>query len=99
MLKQLFIIIMMLSFSFANAQIVKDGNTFKKEKIENSKVETGYNWMDKDNKVYPILISKNDILYVERVSKKTGNTYRYYFDKEIQEELKRKIFEDKQNKK
>lgn len=43
-----------------------------------------------DAKEYPIFVSKNGAYYIWKISKKTGNKYKYYLPKEIQIKLGRK---------
>lgn len=43
-----------------------------------------------DNKEYPIFVSKGGAYYIWKISKKTGNKYKYYLPKEIQVKLGRK---------
>lgn len=77
----------------ANAQIVKEGNTFKqiKEKTEVVAQKTSYQYEDSKGNKYPIYKSKRGSLYVIKTSKKTGKEYKYYLPKEMQEEIKKHI--------
>ena len=77
----------------ANAQIVKEGNTFtqtKTEKVTEAK-KTQFTYQDNKGNKYPIYVSSRGSLYVIKVSKKTGKEYKYYLPKEVQEEIKKHI--------
>lgn len=75
----------------ANAQVVKEGNTFKqnKEKTEVVEQKTSYEYEDNKGNKYPIYVSKRGSYYVIKISKKTGKEYKYYLPKEVQEEIKK----------
>lgn len=75
----------------ANAQVVKEGNTFTQTKTEKvTKVKkTQYTYKDSKGIEYPIYTSSRGSLYVIKVSKKTGKEYKYYLPKDIQEEIKK----------
>ena len=75
----------------ANAQVLKEGNTFKsnKEKTEVVEQKTSYEYEDSKGNKYPIYVSKRGSLYVIKTSKKTGKEYKYYLPKEMQEEIKK----------
>lgn len=77
----------------ANAQIMKEGNTFKqnKEKTEVVEQKTSYEYEDSKGNKYPIYVSKRGSLYVIKTSKKTGKEYKYYLPKEMQEEIKKHL--------
>lgn len=77
----------------ANAQVVKEGNTFtqtKTEKVTEAK-KTQFTYQDNKRNKYPIYVSSRGSLYVIKVSKKTGKEYKYYLPKEVQEEIKKHI--------
>ena len=46
-------------------------------------IETMYTWQDKEGKSHKIYLSKNGRAFVKVTSKKTGNKYNKYLDKEI----------------
>ena len=75
----------------ANAQVLKEGNTFKsnKEKTEVVEQKTSYEYEDSKGNKYPIYVSKRGSLYVIKTSKRTGKEYKYYLPKEMQEEIKK----------
>lgn len=62
-----------------NVEITKEGNYIQKTSTSScTDTKTDKIFTDKEGNVYPVYKSKNDKLYVNRVSKKTGNTYRFY---------------------
>ena len=83
------IIFLFCTFTTVSAQnYTQKGTTF----IENTSnsaskrgksIETMYTWQDKEGKSYKIYISKNGRAFVKVTSKKTGNEYNKYLDKEI----------------
>jgi hypothetical protein len=77
----------------ANAQVVKEGNTFKqvKEKTEQVAEKTKFSYEDSKGQSYPVYKSKRGSFYVVKTSKKTGKEYKYYLPKEIQEEIKKHL--------
>lgn len=93
MKKFIFISFVVLLGIIANAQVVKEGNTFKqsKEKTEVVEQKTSYQYEDSKGNKYPIYKSKRGSFYVVKTSKKTGKEYKYYLPKEIQEEIKKQI--------
>lgn len=72
------------------AEVVREENTFKVERTTsvNQDTQTEYKWQDKEGNEYPIYITKKGSCYILRVSKKTGNEYKYYLPKEVQEQIK-----------
>lgn len=75
-----------------NAEVKRDGDTFKVEKTTSaSDTQTKYTWEDKDGNKYPIFITKKGACYVLRTSKKTGKEYKYYLPKDIQEQIKSEL--------
>lgn len=74
------------------AEVKREGDTFKVEQsTKTSDTQTKYTWEDKEGNKYPIFITKKGACYVKRVSKKTGNEYKYYLPKEIQEQIKKEL--------
>lgn len=63
---------------FANANVIRNGNTFS---IKNTKdtLVTKYKFSDSKGNTYPIIIIKqNGRCYIWKKSKKTGKMYKYY---------------------
>lgn len=91
-MKHVFLFLLFTVFCYTtNAQVIKVGNTFKVEKTTNKSTtpatKTSYIYEDsKDNK-YPIYMTKNGAIFVLKISKKTGNEYKYYLSKEIKEQI------------
>lgn len=83
------IIAIFCTFTTVSAQnYTQKGTTF----IENTSnsttkrgksIETKYTWQDKEGKSHKIYLSKNGKAFVKVTSKKTGNEYNKYLDKEI----------------
>lgn len=84
-------ILMVISFCMCNAvhaetEIKREGNQFTQVSSgsRSQAKETEYTWRDlKTGKVYQVYICANGRCYVNRISQKTGNPYRYYIDEEI----------------
>lgn len=90
-MKKLILCILLALFCVtANAEVKREGDTFKVEQsAKASDTQTKYTWEDKEGNKYPIYITKRGACYVLRVSKKTSKKYRYYLPKEIQEQIKK----------
>lgn len=88
------IAILTLTFS-TNAEIVKEGKTFKMEQTSSSKyTQTDYEWETKDGQVYPIYITNKGKFFIFKISKKTGNEYKYYLPEEAQISLTEQLNKD-----
>lgn len=89
MIKKLFIVVMMLmSITYSNAEIIKEGKTYSQVvKSKTPDKDSGFTWKDSKGNIYPILISKSGSCYILRISKKSGNPYKYYLGKEISIEI------------
>jgi len=57
-------------------------------------IDTGYEYVDKDNVSHKVFLSKNGKAFIFRVSKKTGKEYRQYLPK-VTEMLKEANKNDK----
>lgn len=68
---------------------LRSGNTF--ETVQFSDIVTPYNWKDKDGNIYPVYVTKKGACYIKRISKKTGQEYKYYLPKEVQEQIRREL--------
>lgn len=58
-------------------------NTSSSTSKRGKSIETKYTWQDKEGKSHKIYLSKNGRAFVKVTSKKTGNEYNKYLDKEI----------------
>ena len=58
-------------------------NTSNSASKRGKSIETKYTWQDKEGKPHKIYLSKNGRAFVKVTSKKTGNEYNKYLDKEI----------------
>ncbi len=71
---------------YCHAEVKRDGNKFVQVSTRR-KTETKltiYTWEDsKTGLEYPIHITGNGRCFVNRISQKTGEPYRYYIDEEI----------------
>lgn len=83
-MKKLFILLMfLLPFACMAQDIVRNGKNFTKVyQKDTTEIKTEFTYTIKDI-TYPIFISKNGACYIKRISKKTGNIYKQYLDKEI----------------
>lgn len=92
-MKKLILCILLALFCVtANAEVKREGDTFKVEQsAKASDTQTKYTWEDKEGNKYPIFITKRGACYVKRVSKKTGKEYKYYLPKDIQETIKKEL--------
>jgi hypothetical protein len=73
------------------AEVKREGNTFKTEKVSTSDTPTKYKWADKEGNKYTIYITKNNACYVKRISKKSGKEYKYYLPKDIQAQIVKEL--------
>lgn len=70
-------------------EYVQEGTTFKEvkkqrvSKVSNPGKETQFTYQFSNGELYPIWISPKGKAYVNKVSKKTGKTYRVYLDSTI----------------
>ena len=58
-------------------------NTSNSTSKRGKSIETKYTWQDKEGKSHKIYLSKNGRAFVKVTSKKTGNEYNKYLNKEI----------------
>lgn len=83
------IIAIFCAFTTVSAQNYTQKGTVFIENTSNSTskrgkaIETKYTWQDKEGKSHKIYLSKNGRAFVKVTSKKTGNEYNKYLDKEI----------------
>lgn len=87
----IFLLFVIFSFSCFAQQAVREGNTFKVTATVTKDKETGFFWEDKEGNKYPIYISSRGACYIFRVSKNTGNKYKYYLPKEVQDTIKKEL--------
>ena len=92
-MKKIILFILLALFCITiNAEVKREGNTFKVEQTtKESDTKTQYTWVDKDGNVYPVFITKRGACYIFRTSKKTGKEYKQYLPKNIQETIKREL--------
>ena len=92
-MKKLILCILLALFCVtANAEVKREGDTFKVEQTAKaSDTQTKYTWEDKEGNKYPIFITKKGACYIKRVSKKTGKEYKCYLPKDIQETIKKEL--------
>ena len=85
--------IALLSYT-SYAQVAREGNTFKSITTQTTKSEgqqTKYTWEDKKGNKYPIYITKNGAVYINRKSAKTGKDYKQYLSKEVKEQIQKEL--------
>ena len=58
-------------------------NTSNSTSKKGKSIETKYTWQDKKGKLHKIYLSKNGRAFIKVTSKKTGNEYNKYLNKEI----------------
>ena len=87
------ILLSILAVIEVNAEVKREGDTFKVEQTTPTAndTQTKYTWEDKQGNKYPIFITKRGACYVKRVSKKTGKEYKYYLPKEVQTQIKQEL--------
>lgn len=78
-----------LAFTSLTAQdYTKQGTVYSSKKDETPKEEkSGFTYQDKNGNQFDIYISKSGSCYIYRVSKKTGNPYKYYLGEEISKDI------------
>lgn len=79
-----------------NAEVKREGDTFKVEQTTKSDTKTKYTWEDKQGNKYPIFITKRGSCYILRTSKKTGKEYKQYLPKETQAQIQQEMGIQKQ---
>ena len=92
-MKKIILCILLALFCITiSAEVKREGNTFKVEQTtKESDTKTQYTWVDKDENVYPVFITKRGACYIFRTSKKTGKEYKQYLPKDIQEIIKQEL--------
>lgn len=92
-MKKLLLCLLLALFSITiNAQVKREGDTFKVEQASKvSDTKTKYTWEDKEGTKYPIFITKKGACYILKVSKKTNKEYKYYLPKETQAQIKSEL--------
>lgn len=94
MKKKLILCILLALFCItANAEVKREGDTFKVEQSSRTSQgeKTKYTWEDKYGNKYPIYITKRGACYVLRTSKKTGKEYKQYLPKEVQLQIAKEL--------
>lgn len=90
-----FIIATIMLFAFGiqsiHSQSYKlNGTTFTQVSNSNKggkAIQTKYTWEDSKGNKYPIFLSSTGRAFVNKMSGKTGNEYKYYLDNEIGRKL------------
>lgn len=92
-MKKLLLCLLLALFSITiNAQVKREGDTFKVEQTSKaSDTKTKYTWEDKEGNKYPIFITKKGACYILKTSKKTNKEYKYYLPKETQAQIKSEL--------
>ena len=92
-MKKLVLCILLALFCItANAEVKREGDTFKVEQTSKaSGKKTKYTWEDKEGNKYPVYVSKKGDCYVLRTSKKTGKKYKFYLPRDLQETIKKEL--------
>lgn len=93
-MKKIILCVLLALFGITgNAEVKREGNTFKVEQSSRTSQgeKTKYTWEDKDGNKYPIYITKKGACYVLRTSKKTGKEYKQYLPKEIKLQIAKEL--------
>ena len=94
MKKLIFCLFIALLSCTSYAQVAREGITFKSTTTQTTKSEgqqTKYTWEDKKGNKYPIYITKNGAVYINRKSAKTGKDYKQYLSKEVKEQIQKEL--------
>ena len=94
MKKLIFCLFIALLSCTSYAQVARESNTFKSTTTKTTKSEgqkTKYTWEDKKGNKYPIYITKNGAVYINRKSAKTGKDYKQYLSKEVKEQIQKEL--------
>lgn len=90
---------------YCHGEIKREGKTFVQVSTRGSKAEptaTPYTYTDSKGKSYPIFLTVNGRAYVNKVSGKTGNTYKYYLPEDVARQICSEMgveYKEKQTKK
>lgn len=95
-MKSILIILLALCSYTVDAQVVREGNTFKSVNVRSftkgDTLVTPFLFEDSRGDKYPIIISKNTgSCYVWRKSKKKGKMYRDYMKPEVSAEISKEL--------
>lgn len=97
----LLVVMVLMSISYAgfsaSAEVKREGKTFVQSK-KNSDTKTEFTYKDSIGE-YPIFISKSGACYILKISKKSGNVYKKYLNKEIAMEICKELGVEYKNKK
>lgn len=85
------LLIALFSIASYSQNVIKEGKTFKINTIQTEDKQTEYTWEDKKGIKYPIYISKKGVLYIKKISSKTGKEYKQYLSKEAQKIIKKEL--------
>lgn len=96
-MKQIIVALMFIACLFAGACfgqspykvegkiITSVATSTEKQKVADK--NTGYTFQDKQNVAHEVFITKNGRCYYNKVSAKTGNTYKVYLDEETSRQI------------
>lgn len=83
----LFIMLLIACVGNAENTVTRNGNTFTASSSSSSSrstsKKTSYLYVDTDGKQYEIYITSNGRCYINKVSGKTGNTYKKYIPEDV----------------
>lgn len=91
MKKLIIMLTMLLGGIVSYADLVKEGNTFIEQSVNQTDKELPFTYKDKKGKEYKLYQSKNNAIYIIKVSAKTGKEYKQYLPKEKQEHIKQHL--------
>lgn len=92
-IKFLILLVAAMFYMTTNAQVTRNGNTFKSEisKTKNEGSPTKFTWEDSKGNKYPIYITKSGACYINKKSSKTGKEYKQYLSKEVKEQIQKEV--------
>ena len=82
---------LLIGSSAGYADLIKEGNTFIEQSVNKTDKELPFTYKDKSGKEYKLYMSKNNAIYIIKVSSKTNKEYKYYLPKEKQEHIKQHL--------
>lgn len=66
----------------SHTKVERQGNQFIETKVSQTGTLTPYTYIDKDEIEYQIYVMDNGRCYINKVSKKSGKTYKKYLDED-----------------
>lgn len=86
----IFILALLLGGSAGYADLVKEGNTFIEQSVNQQDKELPFKYKDSKGKEYKLYMSKKGAIYIIKTSKE-GKEYKQYLPKERQEQIRQHL--------